>query len=223
MKEKRARTAAEIAARKRRIGTVAALAFPVVFAACTSLIAVLCFRWGFSLGSLGVKIAHFAVGGISAVFACLAWIVFAAALNSSRHNAFLYDRKTKTEIPVEELTWEMVEARLVGYFAYYFRNSRRLSTMPEVLHPLFLPFYLLQFREAPDADADRLLKNKEMIDSTVRALSELDLGDDGRQLLYHFGAYEGDPVPFRAFVASAEPRIKKQITEYIKTHINEFV
>ncbi len=223
MKEKRARTAAEIAARKRRIGTVAALAFPVVFAACTSLIAVLCFRWGFALESLGVKIAHFAVGGISAVFACLGWIVFVAALNSSRHNAFLYDRKTKTEIPVEELTWEMVEARLVGYFAYYFRSRRLLATMPDVLRPLFLPFYLLQFKEAQDADVDRLLKNKEMIDSTVRALSELDLDDDGRQLLYQFGAYEGDPVPFRAFVDSAEPRVKEKITEYIKTHIDEFV
>ena len=223
MKEKRARTAAEIAARKRRIGTVAALALPVVFAACTSLIAVLCFRWGFSLGSLGVKIAHFAVGGISAVFACLGWIVFVAALNSSRHNAFLYDRKTKTEIPVEELTWEMVEARLVGYFAYYFRSRRLLATMPDVLRPLFPPLYLLQFKEAMDRDVKILLKNKEMIDLIARALSELDLDDDGRQLLYQFGAYEGDPVPFRAFIAAAEPRVKEKITEYIKTHIDEFV
>lgn len=223
MKKKRVRTAAEIAARKRRIGTAAALAFPVVFAAGTSLIAVLCFRWGFALESLGVKIAHFAVGVLSAVFACLAWILFVAALNSSRHNAFLYDRKTKTEIPLEELTWERVEGRLVGYFAYYFRSRRLLATMPDVIRPLFLPCYLLQFKEAQDADVDRLLKNKEMIDSAVLALDKLGLGDDGRQLLYHFGAYEGDPVPFRAFITAAEPRFREKITDYVKAHIDEFV
>lgn len=208
---------------KSDAGTLAARALIFLVAACSAVGAVLCFRTGFAVETLGVKIVWIVGGSLAGVFSCLSWIVFIAALNVERHNFFLYDRGTKTEIPLEELTWERIDERLAGAFAYYFRNRRRLSTMPEVLHPLFLPFYLLQFREAPDADADRLLKNKEMIDSTVRALSELDLGDDGRQLLYHFGAYEGDPVPFRAFVDSAEPRIKKQITEYIKTHIDEFV
>ena len=124
---------------------------------------------------------------------------------------------------VNALTWERIEERLSGCFAYYFASKRRLSAMPEVLHPLFLPFYLMQFREADDHDVDRLLKNKEMIDSAVLALDKLGLGDDGRQLLYHFGAYKGDPVPFRAFVTAAEPRFREKITDYVKAHIDEFV
>ena len=62
-----------------------------------------------------------------------------------------------------------------------------------------------------------------MIDSAVPALDKLGLGDDGRQLLYHFGAYQGDPTPFRAFVTAAEPRFREKITEYIKTNIDQFV
>ena len=222
MKEKRANDPAN-EERKREAGTLAARALIFLVAACSAVGAVLCFRTGFGYEALGVKVAWMVGGSIAGVFSCLSWIVFVAALNVARHNFFLWDRKTKTEISVEELTWDRIDERLAGAFAYYFANRRRLSAMPEVLHPLFLPFYLLQFKDAPDADADRLLKNKEMIDSTVRSLSELDLDDDGRQLLYHFGAYEGDLVPFRAFVVSAEPRLKEKITDYIKAHINEFI
>ena len=182
-----------------------------------------CFRWGFEPWRLAIRVVLFVGGSLLGVFSCLTWFLLAAALHTDRRNLFLYDRTTKSEIPVEDLTWERVEERLSGCFAYYFANRRRLSAMPEVLHPLFLPFYLLQFKEAEEPDVDRLLKNKEMIDSAVLAIDELGLGDDGRQLLYHFGSYAGDTAPFRAFIASAEPRFREKITDYVKAHIDEFV
>ena len=222
MKEKKTKTSADDE-KKTDAGALAARALVFLVAACSAIGAVLCFRTGFGEGTLGVRIAWFVGGSVAAVFSCLGWFVFIASQNTERHNFFLWDRATKTEIPVEELTWDRIEERLTGVFAYYFTNSRRLSAMPEVLHPLFLPLYLLQFKEAMDRDVKILLKNKEMIDSTARALNELGLDDDGRQLLYHFGAFEDSTVPFRAFIAAAEPRVKEKITEYIKTHINEFV
>lgn len=209
--------------KKRDAGALAARALIFLFAAVTALGAVLCFRQGFGPGRLGVRIAWYVGGSVSAILSCVSWFIFAATLNSAPRNLFLYDRQTKTDIPVEELTWERIDDRLAGCFAYYFVNRRRLSAMPEVLHPLFFPFYLLQFGEAEDADVDRFLKSKEMIDSASQALRSLGLDDDGRQLLYHFGSYEGDPAPFRVFVASAGSRIREKITEYVKTHIDEFV
>lgn len=208
---------------KRDAGALAVRALLFVIAACTAVGAVFCFRWGFEPWRLAIRVVFFVGGSLLGVFSCLTWFLLAAALHTDRRNLFLYDRATKSEIKVDDLTWERIEERLSGCFAYYFASKRRLAAMPEVLHPLFLPFYLMQFREADDHDVDRLLKNKEMIDSAVPALDKLGLGDDGRQLLYHFGAYQGDPTPFRAFITAAEPRFREKITEYIKTNIDQFV
>ena len=208
---------------KRDAGALGARALLFLIAVCTSVGAVLCFRAGFAPGRLAPRICWVVGGSLSGVVSCLFWFFFSASLYTPRRNLFLYDRGTKTEIPVEQLTWETVDDRLAGCFAYYFANRRRLSVMPEVLHPLFMPFYLLQFGEAGDEDVDRLLKNKEMIDSAAVALNALGLDDDGRQLLYHFGAYTGDPVPFRAFLSGVSPRIRDKIMKYVRTHIDSFV
>ena len=224
MNEKKEKTTEfENREKKKDAGALLARARIFLFAACTAVGAVLCFRAGFAPGRLAVRIPLFVGGSVLAVLSCFSWFIFAASLNTVPRNLFLYDRETKTDLPVEELTWERIDERLAGCFAYYFANRRRLSAMPGVLHPLFLPFYLLQFGEAEDPDVDRLLKNKEMVDSASHALSTLGLGDDGRQLLYHFGSYTGDTAPFRAFLASASPRIREKITDYVKTHIEEFV
>ena len=209
--------------KKKDAGALLARALLFLVASVTAVAAVLCFRFGMEPFKLAFRILLFVGGSLLGVFSCISWFIFAATLHTERRNLFLYDQKTKSEIPVEDLTWERVEERLAGCFAYYFASRRRLSAMPEVLHPLFLPFYLLQFKEAEEPDVDRLLKNKEMIDSAVLAIDKLGLGDDGRQLLYHFGSYSGDTAPFRAFIASAEPRFREKITDYIKTNIDEFV
>ena len=224
MKEKKEKiTELENEEKKKDAGVLSARALIFLVAACSAVGAVLCFSYGFTPGRMAIRVVLYVCGAILGVFSCITWFVFAATLHVERRNLFLWDRETKTEIPVEDLTWERIEERLSGCFAYYFVSRRRLAAMPGVLHPLFMPFYLLQFKEAEESDVDRLLKNKEMIDSAVLALNALELGDDGRQLLYHFGAYTGDTAPFRAFIAGAEPRFRDKITEYVKTNIHAFV
>ena len=171
MKEKTSDTQNE--EKKKDAGALLARALIFLFAAGTAVGAVLCLGNAFDAEKLSLKIVLFVSGPLLAVASGLSWIVFAAALNPVRRNLFLYDRETKSEIPVEELTWERIEDRLAGCFAYYFRSRRLLAAMPPVLNPLFLPFYLLQFREAEDPDVDRLLKNKEMIDAAGLALNTL--------------------------------------------------
>ena len=209
--------------KKKDAGALLARALLFLVASITAVCAVLCFRFGMEPFRLAFRILLFVGGSLLGIVSCVSWFIFAATLHVERKNFFLYDPKTKTEVTVEELTWERIEERLTGCFAYYFASRRRLAAMPEVLHPLFFPFYLLQFKDAEESDVDRLLKNKEMIDSAVLPLEKLGLDDDGRQLLYHFGSYTGDTAPFRAFVASAEPRIREKIIDYIKTNIDEFV
>ena len=209
--------------KKNEAGALLARGLIFLVAACSAVGAVLCFRAGFAPGKTLFRVLFYVGGSLLAVLSCVSWFIFAASLNVAPRNLFLYDRETKTDLPLEKLTWERISERLAGCFAYYFANRRRLAAMPEILHPLFLPFYLLQFRGSEDGDVDRLLKNKEMIDSAALALNTLGLDDDGRQLLYHFGAYVGDPVPFRAFLEGAEPRIREKITDYVKTHIDDFV
>lgn len=209
--------------KKRDAGVLGARALLFLVAVCTSIGAVFCFRAGFAPGRIAPRIGWFVGGSLAGVVSCLFWFFFSASLYSPHRNLFLYDPKTKTEMQPDRLTWEIVDDRLAGCFAYYFANRRRLSVMPEILHPLFMPFYLLQFGEAGDDDVDRLLKNKEMIDSAAFALNTLGLDDDGRQLLYHFGAYTGDPVPFRAFLAGASPRVREKIMEYVRANIDSFV
>ena len=158
MKENKEKTSElENREKKQDAGALLARALLFLVASVTAVAAVLCFRFGMEPFKLAFRILLFVGGSVLGIVSCVSWFIFAATLHTERRNLFLYDRTTKSEIPVEDLTWERVEERLSGCFAYYFANRRRLSAMPEVLHPLFLPFYLLQFKEAEEPDVDRLL------------------------------------------------------------------
>ena len=208
----------------RKRGEFGARALVFLVAAGSSVGAVLCFRAGFSPGPLLPRIGWDVGGALLAVLSCFSWFIFLATLQTGKENFFLYDRKTKTSIPVEQLTWERVEERLIGCFSYYFRNGRRANAMPEVLRPLFLPFFLLQFKDGKKEDVDRLFtENKEMLDSAVLSLNTLHLEDEGRRLMYHFGSYRGDPEPFRSFILASETKIQGKMLDYIKEHIDEFI
>ena len=90
-----------------------------LFAAVTALGAVLCFRQGFGPGRLGVRIAWYVGGSVSAILSCVSWFIFAATLNSAPRNLFLYDRDAKTDLSVEELQ-EMLQSD----YAEQKRNAR---------------------------------------------------------------------------------------------------
>ena len=209
--------------KSRKRGEFGARALVFLVAAGSSVGAVLCFRAGFSPGPLLPRIGWDVGGSLLAVLSCFSWFVFLATLHVSKENLFLYDRKTKTNIPPEQLTWETVEEKLVGCFSFYFRSGRRVNAMPEVLRPLFLPFFLLQFKDGKNEDVDRLMENKDMVDSAVLSLNTLHLEEEGRRLMYHFGSYRGDPEPFRSFILASEKKIQGKMLDYIKEHIDEFI
>jgi hypothetical protein len=87
-------------------------------------------------------------------------VIFARRADKSRNNFFLYDRKTKKEISVGELTFKEMRVRLLGFMSV-FRHKGKIyigdlladgKTVPEQFKPLFC--YELLYELATDDGLD---------------------------------------------------------------------
>lgn len=162
-------------------------------------------------------------GALTALFGALGWIVLAASFNRQRGNLFLYDRKTKTNLPPEALTWEIVREKLDFYFRVYL-NGRRPGAIPAQLRVLLTPYILLTFLEgAPEGDWEKLLGGeKGLIDELSLSMNTLGEDEIGRQLQYYFGSYRGDIMPAKTALTAVGPRIETALLSYIRAHIAEY-
>ena len=194
------------------------------FAALFSVGSVLLFRRTFlGGGMLFFRILLGAGGVISALLAALAYLVLLTTLTSLRGNLFLYDRKTKTEISPDELTWELVRARLDFYFRIYL-GGRRASPIPEPLRPLLMPYFFLTFLEsAPDADWERLLGgDKRLVDEMSDGVRFLGLDRAGDAIQRAYGGYTGNAAKAKRELVPYREATEAALLAYIRGHIEEF-
>ena len=210
--------------KKNASGALQARLFLLAIAASASVGAVVLLRFAFAGdASLLIRILEGAGGIVSALVAAFAWLVFLTTLTALRGNLFLYDRKTKTELPLDALTWELVRERLDFYFRIYL-GGRRASPIPEPLRPLLMPYFFLTFLEsAPDGDFERLLGgDKHMIDEMSDGVRILGADRAGDALQRAYGSYAGDPAASRQSLAPYRDEVEQALLAYIRAHIREF-
>ncbi len=210
--------------RKNSGGILRARLLILLFAAGFSAAAVLLFRLAVAgSASIFVRILEGAGGAVFALVAAFAWLVFLTTLTSLSGNLFLYDRKTKTELPPEALTWELVRERLDFYFRIYL-GGRRASPLPEPLRPLLMPYFFLTFLDsAPDADWERLLGgDKRLLDELSDGVRILGGDRVGDALQRAYGAYTGDVFKAKETLTPYRDEVETALLAYIRTHIREF-
>ena len=162
-------------------------------------------------------------GALAAVVGAVGWLVFLATLGKMRGNLFLYDRATKTDLPIEALTWELVRGKLDFYFRIYL-GGRRASPLPEPLRPLLMPYFLLTFLDsAPDGDWDRLLGgDKRLIDEFSDGVRCIGLEELGNLIQRAYGSYTGDVGAAKAILAPHRDATERALLDYIREHITDF-
>ena len=202
----------------------AANAVLFLVSAFLSVGAAVLFRGMFSYAGLVSRVLAGIGGVLSAIVGAFGWLVLIAAVASGGHrNIFLYDRKNKTEIPLEQLDWKTVRARLGDYFRIYLRSGRR-SYLPLPLQPLFMPYLLLVFIDsAPDSDWDKLFgEESAILSEMIDGLARFGLTEPSRILSEAAPRYRGNPGPVKLSLARHRASVESAIMTHVREHIEEY-
>ena len=210
--------------RENARGVLRARLLILVISLGLSVLAVFLFRFAFVGGSaIFLRILSGVGGALSALVAAFSWLVFLTTLSALSGNLFLYDRKTKTELPPEALTWELVRERLDFYFRVYL-GGRRASPLPEPLRPLLMPYFFLTFLEsAPDTDWQRLLGgDKLLIDELAEGVRIIGVDRAGDALQRAYGGFSGDVAAAKRGLSPYRDEVEAALLAYIRLHVREY-
>lgn len=175
-------------------------------------------------------IATFLLVLVSSIFL----IIFAFSFGKSQ-NVFLYDKKTKRNIDVEELTYERICEFLELYIGIILQgkkyllfseifNNDILENVPEVFHVLIQMRLLLLWMETDASDKWVLLatRNKDYINTMEDTLFQIGEYQISSRLQYLWSSYSGDDTEIKDFFTKKIDYLKEFILNYVKDNIHSF-
>ena len=167
-----------------------------------------------------------------------AFIIFVVAVGSrlerQKYNFFLYDRKARQDMPLEELTVEEIRRRLVELMsAFRYRGKlyigdlfdERYTSVPEAIKPLFCYELLLQICEKP---SDSLLflsygdECGEIFDKFLTVSGDLELALNIKDYIGAFSEENDNSEEFLAFLLAKKQYIEEKMLDYTKDNIEKF-
>ena len=188
----------------------------------------------------GTGIGQIAVYAVSALLALLgAFVIFVMAygthLDKHRNNLFLYDKKTKKDIPVSELTVERIRERLVMQMAVFKRGGKlyvgdlfesRVITVPEAIKTLFCYELLCEIADEKGADPSVFLSfGAECADIFTKYLGANDDHELALKIKGYFFAYADDKSvaeEFCEFVKSKKEHLQQSMLDFTVKNIEKF-
>ena len=210
--------------KKEKNGAVSAHIVLFVISAMLTVGAALLLRGMVVRSGLTARILSGVGGVLCTVVGALGWLVLIAAIVSGGHrNIFLYDKKSRTELPLDALDWELVRSRLGEYVRLYLRSGRR-GYLPLPLQPLLMPYLLLVFIDsAPDSDWNKLFgEENAILREMIDGLSRFGLAEPSRILSEAASRYRGNPGPVKLALARQRASVEGAILSHIREHINEY-
>ena len=195
---------------------------------------MLIFGAGDSFGFLKVM---FIITSIVMILLGCTCIYFVSTLTvKADPNFFLYETSTKTNMPIEELTFEHVNRKMTYFMSHVAKNAREVWEVDVVgseneifgdenqFRPLaaYKVLFDLEDRGNETMWALYLGASDEIIVSIVDALAlggDVELGKAIRQL--HKNA-EGDAEKTQKFLSDNKVYIQKKMLKYVKANIEKF-
>ena len=193
-------------------------------AVALTLGAVLLFRGMFSYDGIVSRVLAGIGGVLCAIVGAFGWLVLIAAVSVGGHrNLFLYDRQSKTNLPLEALTWPLVRERLAEHFRGFLSTSRR-GYLPPQLVPLFMPYLLLVFIDsAPDSDWNKLFyEESALLCEMIEGLDRFGLAEPAAVLRENAPRYQGNPGRVKSALIRHRDAIESAILSHIREHIADF-
>jgi hypothetical protein len=191
--------------------------------------------WGFCYVSAKLdKILIVLATSLLLFISSLFFILFACSFGK-KHNVFLYDKKTKREIEVEDLTFERVCEFLDLYMGLVFYRTKHISlsdfrrddflaSVPKKFHPLILMNLLLIWMEIGTHEQWKQLAqtDKKSVDAIENIL--LNCGEHviSSKVQYLRASYTGDDTEIKTFFLNNIEYLKGFILDYVKNHIHAF-
>lgn len=212
---------------KKIFGVAAALLFALAVALLIIALAV--------IETTATKVVMLIAAVLSFVMAALLGYLMLLALDSNA-NYFLYDTKTKRNIPVKSLTFEVVNIKMNRYLSNYAKSVGKLWTdrileAPETdIAPIFKPLvaYKLLFDLAAH-DAENGWKcfeyaSYETVDFICGALEmngDREMGEALRQMKSGLNV-RCDIKAVRDYLVSNCPYLKDRMLRYVRDNIEKF-
>ena len=188
----------------------------------------------------GAGIGQIVVYVVSALLALLgAFVIFVMAygthLDKHRNNLFLYDKKTKKDIPVSELTVDRIRERLVMQMAVFKRGGKlyvgdlfesRVIMVPEAIKTLFCYELLCEIADEKGADPSVFLSfGAECADIFTKYLGANNDHELALKIKGYFFAYADDKSvaeEFCEYVKSKKEHLQQSMLDFTVKNIEKF-
>lgn len=180
------------------------------------------------------KVLLIIAAALSLAVGSFLFILFAYGFGK-RHNAFLYDKATKSEISVDDLTYEKVCSFLDLYIGIIFYKRKQVSIadfnddefwaiVPVKYRPLILMRLLVLWIEMDNPNqwkqfAEMNKKDMDIIENILFSGGEQLISS---KLQYLRASYEGDTNEIRSFFKDNTGYLKDHIVSYVKSNIHSF-
>jgi hypothetical protein len=161
-------------------------------------------------------------------------VIFARRADKSRNNFFLYDRKTKKEISVGELTFKEMRVRLLGFMSV-FRHKGKIyigdlladgKTVPEQFKPLFCYELLYELATDDGLDAEMFLsfgpECADIFSRYLRQNQDYELALRLRSFIFDFAEGNKRVEEFREYMRGLGTHIEEKMMQYTKDNIEKF-
>ncbi|MBE6583874.1 MAG: DUF805 domain-containing protein [Ruminococcaceae bacterium] len=176
---------------------------------------------------------------ICTVLCLVASVLIAAAVSARRahkhkRNFFLYDRKKKTDVSVNDLTFDTVRTRLCEFMSI-FKHKGKLyigdlfssnSTVPEHFKPLFCYELLYELATNDGIDAGIFLsfgsECGEVFAKYLRQNEDYEMATKIYSYIIDFESGDKRIAEFKEYMQSMDEHIKDQMLVYTKNNIDKF-
>lgn len=162
-------------------------------------------------------------------------IAYGTHLEKQKRNFFLYDKKLKKDIPLDELSVSRVRERLIMHMSLFKHKGKlyvgdlfdsRTLIVPEVIKPLFCYELLCEIADENGANASVFLSfGTECSDIFTKYLSVNDDHELALKIKGYFYAYATNQAiaeEFREYIVSNKAHIEEKMLGYAKKNIEKF-
>lgn len=200
-----------------------------------AVLSVLCiWRSVFVEGTAFDKVLLVVAAVLSLALGSLLFILFFYSFGK-RHNAFLYDKASKSEISIDDLTYEKVCSFLDLYIGIIFYKRKQVSIadfnddefwaiVPVKYRPLILMRLLVLWIEMDDPNQWKQFAKMNKMDIDIIENILFSGGEHliSSRLQYLRASYEGDTNEIRSFFIENAGYLKDYIVSYVKYNIRAF-
>lgn len=178
--------------------------------------------------------------GIASLISTFAGVFIIGAVSlgraeKNRKNFFLYDRKTKSEMPVSSLTFAEIRLRLLDFMAIFKRRGRLYvgdlfdenPHVPEHFKMLFCYEILYELAtEDGGIDAKAFLgfgtECAEIFTKYLRQNGDYELATSIRGFIFDFSEENSNVESFKEYMRTQKEHIEKMALEYTRENIEKF-